>query len=75
MSNIFQSAQDNWPEDEAYGLICSYNRRNENEWDGVELSEQLQKDIAHMYKCFAQENDTAELIARFDKFIADNLVK
>ena len=75
MSNIFQSAQDNWPEDEAYGLIQSYNRRKLNEWDGIELGEQLAKDIAHMHKCFLKEKDGAELIKRFDAYIELHLVK
>lgn len=75
MSRIFQEAQDSWAEDEAYSLICRYNRRKENEWEADELEESLRADIAHMHKVFAVESDGAELIARFDKYLAVNLVK
>ena len=75
MSKLFQEAEANWAEDEAYSLICSYNRRRENEWTAIELKEGLTKDVAHMHKIFARESDGNELIARFDAFIEKNLVK
>ena len=73
MSNIFQSAENEWPEDEASLLISSYNKRKENKWTIEELNEALNKDVSHMHKIFMREDDGAELIARFDKYIKDNL--
>lgn len=65
MSNLFTIAEQNWPEDEAYGIICSYGEALENGWTEDEIREGVQKDIEHMAKVFSREDDAADLIARF----------
>jgi ABC-type enterochelin transport system substrate-binding protein len=65
MSNLFTLAEQNWPEDEAYGLICNWSNAPENGWSHDEIREGVQKDIDHMVKVFSKENDAEDLIARF----------
>ena len=55
--------------------IRSYNDRKENDWTEEELKEGLQKDIRHMHSVFSSESDAAELIARYDRYISENLSK
>ncbi len=73
--NIFESAINNWPEDEAAMTVRSYNDRKENDWPADELKEGLEKDICHMHKVFSSEDDAEQLIARYDRYIKENLIK
>lgn len=52
--NIFQSAEDNWPEDEAYGII---SRWVEDRWDWTdeEIKEEIEKDKVHFAKVFSDD--------------------
>jgi hypothetical protein len=68
--NIFQSAQNEWPEEEAYITVSDYKRRvNSGDFSPEELKEILEKDINHMVKIFSAESDGVELIARYKAFI------
>jgi hypothetical protein len=62
MTNLFKIAEDNWPEDEAYGLVASFEG---DDWTPDEIDEYARKDIAHMIKVFTHEDDAADLITRF----------
>jgi hypothetical protein len=61
--SIFQSAIDNWPEDEAASVIDSYKtaRLDDPEYAAVNLHH----DIEHFAKVFSFEPDAAALNARF----------
>ena len=62
--SIFQSAIDNWPEDEAYAVFDMFPSLYEDE--GPEYAESvLQSDIEHFKKIFARETDGEELFSRF----------
>jgi hypothetical protein len=65
MKNIFQSAVDNWPEDEAALLIDNWKDADENGWSPEEIREGVIKDVFHMRKVFSFEPDGAELFSRF----------
>jgi len=64
--SIFQSAQDNWPEDEALAVSESFtNAQADYPEDGIRNTETLRKDCARMERFFASEADCAELVRRF----------
>lgn len=57
-TNIFKAAQDNWPEDEAYNLLC--------DWRDMEADEsQRLHDQDHMIAVFNHEPDSEDLKRRF----------
>jgi hypothetical protein len=66
MKSIFQSAQDNWPEDEASLQVDSFNGRKADGYTDEENFALLAKDCARMRRFFERESDAADLIARFD---------
>lgn len=56
--NILQSAIDNWPEDEAFNLLC--------EWQEMESdSKQIASDLKWFEMIFDKEPDADELKRRF----------
>lgn len=58
MSNILQDAINNWPEDEAYNLLC--------DWRDTEADEEMRlRDQNHMIAVFDHEPDSEELKRRF----------
>ena len=65
MKSIFQSAIDNWPEDEA-AILCDYWLGLKEDGEPVEeLARIRSNDIAHMEHVFNSETDADELKARF----------
>jgi hypothetical protein len=62
MSNLFKIAEDNWPEDEAYGLVTRFE---DGDWSPEEIDEFARKDIAHMIKVFSVHEDAKDLTERF----------
>lgn len=62
--NIFQSAEDNWPEDEAYGIISRWVEAKED-WTDEEIREEIEKDKKHFQKVFSSESDADDLMERF----------
>lgn len=65
-TSLFQSAADNWPEDEAHlqadfwrGLCEDYPE------DGADNEARLRKDVTRMETFFAREPDAADLTRRF----------
>jgi len=70
--SIFQSAQDNWPEDEAAQVLSMWK---EADFTNEEILAAVEKDREHFKKVFSSEDDAAELMERFnaaiDKGLAD----
>ena len=65
MKIIFQTAQDEWPEDEARQVFNGYKEALDD--SGVEYAEEcLGKDLIHFKKIFDRESDGAELFERFN---------
>ena len=65
IKTIFQSATENWPEDEAT-ILCEYWLGLKEDGEPVEeLARIRSADIAHMERVFDSETDAAELKARF----------
>ena len=56
--SIMQEAVENWPEDEAYGLLCDWRDMDSDET--VRLA-----DVKHMCAIFDREPDAEELKRRF----------
>lgn len=69
MGNIFQSAIDNWPEDEAKNIIESFNSCRLDDPEYANLN--LRKDIDHFAKVFSFESDGADLNRRFIKVLTE----
>lgn len=68
MKTLFQTAQDEWPEDEARQVFHGYKEAFED--CGKEYAEEcLTKDLEHFKKIFARESDGAELFERFKQEI------
>lgn len=65
MKNIYQSAFDNWAEDEAYGLIKNWENALENGYTEEEIRVGVTEDVLHMIKVFNREGDADNLIDRF----------
>ena len=65
MKSIFQSAIDNWPEDEASLIADSWEGLAEDGYSDAEIATLQAKDIAHMERVFQEHDDSADLIARF----------
>ena len=70
---ILQSAVDCWPEDEAYATaqaaidrLADYPKESESSY----RQEALNKDVAHMLKCFYRETDGVELAGRYLRELA-----
>ena len=70
---ILQSAVDCWPEDEAYATaqaaidrLADYPEESESSY----RQEALNKDVAHMLKCFYRETDGVELAGRYLRELA-----
>lgn len=63
---IFQSAVDNWPEDEARQIANSWNcQESKEEYSPEEWRDNIFRDCVRMEKFFAQESDGPELVKRF----------
>jgi len=70
---ILQAAADYWPEDEAYGTAqAAINRLADypEESEAAYRQEALNKDVAHMIRCFYRESDGAELAGRYLRELA-----
>ena len=66
MKTVLQAAVDNWPEDEAYGLFCTFSGRlSESPEEADEIRKAFVSDCARMETFFAKEADAADLVARF----------
>ena len=64
--SFFQSAQDNWPEDEAARTVQSLANRLEDYPDDLPWCRAgFTKDIEHMERCLNFERDGPSLIARY----------
>lgn len=68
--SVFQSAQDEWPEDEALLTHEAFVQRREGGYTTEENAEALKKDVAHMHRVFSSESDAADLIKRYDARLA-----
>jgi hypothetical protein len=71
--SLFQSAIDNWPEDEAYSLARNYqedlaeNYQTASGQERDERKEDLASSCRRMReRVFGSESDCAELVKRFD---------
>lgn len=62
--SIFQSAADNWPEDEARAVFGDFGALSRDE--GLDYAEsELNKDCERFKKFFSRETDGEELFKRF----------
>lgn len=75
MSNIFQSAIDNWPEDEAV-VVSEFwaNPEVKQDYTPNEYKEKLLKDVRRMENFFKKEDDAEDLIRRFRSKLTKILV-
>jgi hypothetical protein len=66
---IFQTAQDEWPEDEARQVFNGYKEALDD--SGLEYAEKcLAKDLIHFQLIFGREKDGVELMERFKQEIS-----
>ena len=72
-AELLRSAQDEWPEDEAYATaqaaidrLADYPEKSEAAY----RQEALNKDVSHMLKCFYREKDGVELAGRYLRALA-----
>lgn len=69
VKNLFQSAQDNWPEDEAFLTFSTFRDRladcASDESERVYNREAFARDVAHMTRVFMRESDGPELVSRY----------
>jgi hypothetical protein len=63
-AGLMQSAQDNWPEDEAYAFVQDWVLPDPEGYRAPPEAIQAQRE--HVHSVFARETDSAELIARFE---------
>lgn len=75
--SVFQSAQDNWPEDEAHA-VCDNLLANLKDAiaagdasDAAWLRECLSRDLERMRGILGRESDGAQLVARFNAKAAE----
>jgi hypothetical protein len=74
---IIIDAENNWPEDEAYGLTETLKERLADAQDDTERSyerELFAKDCERMRGILRRESDGEQLVQRFDAWLAANPV-
>ncbi len=68
MKSLFQTAQDEWPEDEARQVFNGYKEALDD--CGLSYAEEcLSRDLIHFKKIFDRESDGTELFERFKQEI------
>jgi len=68
MKTVFQTAQDEWPEDEARQVFNGYKEAFDD--CGLQYAEDcLNQDLTHFKKIFDRESDGVELFERFKQEI------
>lgn len=63
---IIADAEANWPEDEASLTADAHANRMQDGYTQEESENVLHRDIAHMHKVFSFEDDTEELVSRYN---------
>ena len=66
LNQIFKSAIDNWPEDEASLIAEHWNGLRDDGYSPEEMTRVQENDIAHMERVFRAEPDALDLIIRFN---------
>lgn len=67
--NLFQSAENAWPEDEASLTFSTFRDRladcANDESETLYVRQAFARDVAHMTRVFMRESDGVELVARY----------
>lgn len=72
--NIFQSAKNNWPEDEAAQIADFWgDEDSRKEYEKEDWENNVFRDCQRMEKFFLDESDGAELVKRFRTAIIEKL--